>query len=79
MNVIREDPKHQGVLYAGTDLGVYVSVDDGKSWTTIGQNLPTTFVHDLIIHPRDMIMVVATHGRGMYALDVEPIHKSLKK
>lgn len=79
INVIREDPKHQGVLYVGTDMGVYVSTNDGGTWTTIGQNLPTTFVHDLIVHPRDLIMVVATHGRGMYALDVLPIHRSLKK
>ena len=78
INVIREDPVKQGVLYVGTDLGVYVTVDGGENWQTIGQNLPTTFVHDLIIHPRDLILVVATHGRGMYALDVTPIHKSAK-
>lgn len=75
INVIREDPEVPGVLYVGTDLGVYVSTDDGISWSTIGTNLPTTFVHDLIIHPRDLILVIATHGRGMYALDVKPIHE----
>lgn len=74
INVIREDPVHPGILYVGTDLGAYVSLDDGQSWSTIGQNLPTTFVQDLIIHPRDLILVVATHGRGMYALDIKPIH-----
>ncbi|MEC9094060.1 MAG: hypothetical protein VX438_15230, partial [Planctomycetota bacterium] len=76
INVIREDPVHSNILYVGTDLGVYVTLDGGKSWTTIGKNLPTTFVHDLIIHPRDLIMVIATHGRGMYALDVLPIHRN---
>lgn len=78
INVIREDPLVPGVLYVGTDLGVYVSLDDGKSWNTIGQNLPTTFVHDLIIHPRDLILVIATHGRGMYAMDVKPIHAAAR-
>ena len=77
INVVREDPKSPDVLYVGTDIGVYVTVDGGKSWQTIGQNLPSTFVHDLIIHPRDQILVIATHGRGMYALDVLPIQKQV--
>ena len=73
INVIREDPKRPNVLYVGTDLGVYVSVDGGAKWQVLANNLPTTFVHDLIIHPRDDMMVIATHGRGMFALDVRPI------
>lgn len=73
INVVREDPKRPDVLYVGTDLGVYVTVDGGVKWQVLANNLPTTFVHDLIIHPRDDIMVIATHGRGMYALDVRPI------
>jgi photosystem II stability/assembly factor-like uncharacterized protein len=72
VNVVREDPRDADVLYAGTDLGVYVSRDRGSSWNAIGSKLPTTYVHDLIIHPRDEIMVIATHGRGMWALDVKP-------
>ena len=75
INVIREDPKNPQVLYVGTDLGVYVSVDSGASWDVLANNLPTTFVSDLIIHPRDNIMVIATHGRGMYTLDVQPIQQ----
>ncbi len=75
LNVIREDPRNPQVLYVGTDLGVYVSVDGGQSWDVLAHNLPTTFVHDLIIHPRDDIMVIATHGRGMFALDVRPIQE----
>ncbi len=73
INVIREDPKNRNVLYVGTDLGVYVSIDAGNSWDVLPNSLPTTFVADLIIHPRDDVMVIATHGRGMYALDVQPI------
>lgn len=75
VNVIREDPKNKNVLYVGTDLGVYVSINGGKRWCALAGNFPTTFVHDLVIHPRDNIMVAATHGRGMWALDVEPIQQ----
>jgi photosystem II stability/assembly factor-like uncharacterized protein len=75
INVIKEDPKNGNVLYVGTDLGVYVSVDAGREWHVLDNQLPTTFVHDLIVHPRDDMMVIATHGRGMYALDVRPIQK----
>jgi hypothetical protein len=76
INVIREDPKNANVLYVGTDLGVYVSVDGGQKWHVLANQLPTTFVHDLVIHPRDDIMVIATHGRGMYAMDVQSIQKN---
>ena len=75
VNVIREDPVNRNILYVGTDTGVYVTTDGGKAWNTIGTNLPAAYVHDLIIHPRDNVMVIATHGRGMWALDVEPINK----
>lgn len=73
VNVIKEDPKNENIVYVGTDLGVYVSVNRGNTWNVLANNLPTTYVHDLIIHPRDNIMVIATHGRGMFALDVETI------
>ena len=73
INVVREDPANRNILYVGTDLGVYVSINGGKSWHVLANGLPTTFVHDLIIHPRDDIMVIATHGRGVWAMDVRPI------
>lgn len=75
VNVIREDPIKKGILYVGTDIGVYVSTDDGKTWNVLGSNLPSCYVHDLIIHPRDNIVVIATHGRGMWAIDAKPINK----
>lgn len=74
VNVVREDPRRPNILYAGTDVGVYVSIDSGASWHVLGGNLPSTFVHDIAIHPRDKIAVIATHGRGMYALDLEPLY-----
>ena len=75
VNVIREDPKNENVLYVGTDISVYVSIDGGESWQVLSKDLPSTFVHDLIIHPRDDIMVAATEGRGMFAMDVRPIQQ----
>ena len=75
INVIAEDPHKENILYVGTDLGVYLSVDGGVNWHALASDLPTTFVHDLAVHPRDKILVAATHGRGMYALDVELIEK----
>ena len=70
VNVIRENPDRPGVLYAGTDIGVYVSTNAGDSWSVLGNGLPSTFVYDLIVHPRDKILVIATYGRGMWAIDV---------
>ncbi len=74
VNVIREDPFNQNILYAGTDMAVYVSTNGGTSWEVLG-DLPTVYVHDLIIHPRDNILVIATHGRGMWAIDANAVNK----
>jgi photosystem II stability/assembly factor-like uncharacterized protein len=75
VNVVREDPVDRRILYLGTDTGAYVSTDGGGSWTVLGGGLPATYVHDLVVHPRDNIVVVATHGRGMWALDANPVNK----
>ena len=68
-------PIDRSILYVGTDVGVYVTKDAGKTWTVLGGNLPSCFVHDLIIHPRDNVIVIATHGRGMWAMDAESVNK----
>ncbi len=73
VNVVREDPANAKILYAGTDMGVFVTTDGGDKWTVLGGNLPSTFVHDLVIHPRDKMIVIATHGRGMWVLDAVPV------
>jgi len=73
INVVHEDPKVSGLLYVGTDLGVYVSLDDGQSWDVLGAGLPNTFVHDLVVHPRDGVLLAATHGRGVWQLDVKTL------
>ena len=79
VNVIREDPVDRNILYVGTDLGVYISKDRGQSWQVLGGNLPSVYVHDLIIHPRDNVLVIATHGRGMWLLDADPVNDKPKK
>jgi photosystem II stability/assembly factor-like uncharacterized protein len=75
INVIREDPQNENVLYVGTDYGVFVSLNGGESWETLTGDLPTVYVHDLVIHPRDNIAIIATHGRGFWALDVRLVRK----
>ncbi|MEM7205677.1 MAG: hypothetical protein AAF628_35820 [Planctomycetota bacterium] len=70
INVVREDPRDPRVLYVGTDLGVYVTLDGGGAWRVLGGELPTAFVHDLVVHPRDQVLVAATHGRGVWTLDL---------
>jgi photosystem II stability/assembly factor-like uncharacterized protein len=65
--VIREDPVRQGLLFAGTERGVWVSFDDGASWQRLQRNLPPVPIHDLVVKNGDV--VVASHGRGFWILD----------
>jgi photosystem II stability/assembly factor-like uncharacterized protein len=64
---IREDPKRKGLLYAGTETGVFVSYDNGANWESLQLDLPTVPVHDLVIKGDDLVL--ATHGRGFWVLD----------
>jgi photosystem II stability/assembly factor-like uncharacterized protein len=66
-NAVREDPKKKGLLYAATEKGVWVSLDDGNSWQSLQLNLPASSVRDLIVKDDDI--AVATHGRGFWILD----------
>jgi photosystem II stability/assembly factor-like uncharacterized protein len=65
--VIREDPKRKGMLYAGTEKGIYISFNDGESWQSLQLNLPVVPIHDLVI--QDNSLVAATHGRSFWVLD----------
>jgi len=67
VHAVREDPKVKGLLYAGTELGVFFSADDGAHWRALQLNLPTTPVHDLVVKDNDL--VAATHGRSFWILD----------
>jgi photosystem II stability/assembly factor-like uncharacterized protein len=73
INMIREDPVSPNVLYAANDFGVYVTTNGGSRWEVLGGNLPSVAVMDFIVHPRDRMLVIGTHGRGVYAIDVSKI------
>jgi hypothetical protein len=67
VHAVREDTARKGLLFAGTEKGVYVSFDDGANWHPLQLNLPMTPIHDLIVHANDL--AVATHGRSFWVLD----------
>ena len=74
VSVVRADPVRAGLLYAGTDLGVFVSLDDGTHWQSLQRNLPTAWVRDLLVHGNDLI--AATQGRAIWILDdVSPLRQ----
>ena len=76
--VIREDPMKKGLLYAGTETGMYVSFDDGKNWQSFQLNLPIVPVTDLVVKENDL--VVATQGRSFWILDdLTPLHQLTNK
>lgn len=78
LNVIREDPVDPSVLYVGTDGSVYISKTGGRRWDVLG-DLPFAYVHDLQVHPRDNMIIIATHGRGIFVLDANPLNGGVKK
>lgn len=71
--VVREDPNKAGLLYAGTETGVYVSFNAGDDWQPLQLNLPATPITDLAVHKRDKDLVVATQGRSFWVLDDLPV------
>jgi photosystem II stability/assembly factor-like uncharacterized protein len=74
-NVIKQDPKKEGLLFVGTDRGVYVTTNDGAEWHVLGKSLPTVYVHDLVIQTKEDFLVIATHGRGCYVIDVRDLRQ----
>jgi photosystem II stability/assembly factor-like uncharacterized protein len=73
INMIREDPVSASVLYTCNDFGVYVTTNGGQKWDVLGGNLPSVNVMDFVVHPRDRVLVAATHGRGVWVIDVSGI------
>ena len=69
VHIVIEDPKAANLLYAGTELGVFVSFDAGTSWTDLRLGLPRLSVMDIKVHPRDDDLVIGTHARGFFVLD----------
>jgi hypothetical protein len=75
VKVIREDPGNPSLLFAGTEFGLFASLDRGGRWTKVGE-LPTVAVDDIVVHPRDRDLVIATHGRSLYVLDdIRPLEQ----
>ncbi|HET8647716.1 MAG TPA: hypothetical protein VFO85_19615, partial [Vicinamibacteria bacterium] len=75
VNVVREDPKAQHLLYVGTDHGAFVSLDRGQGWVPLTGGLPRVAVHDLQVHPREGDLVLGTHGRSVFLAEAAPLRK----
>lgn len=75
VHVIRQDPSNPNLLFVGTDVGVYVSLNKGQSWQRFMTGLPTVPVNDLKIHPRDKELIAATHGRSIWVVDIAPLQQ----
>jgi photosystem II stability/assembly factor-like uncharacterized protein len=73
VNVIKEDPANENLLYIGTDNGLYVSFDKGTKWNRFSKNFPNVAVHDLVIQPTAKHLIVGTHGRSLYKADIAPL------
>ena len=77
--MIREDPNYKGLLFVGTEIGVFVSFNDGGNWQPLQGNLPLSPIHDLQIHKTERDLCVATHGRSFWILDnLEPVYALMK-
>ena len=77
VRVVREDPDQKGLLYAGTEFGLFVSFDEGKAWQSLQQNLPIVPITDLRVHQKDLVL--STQGRSFWILDdISPLHQLQK-
>ena len=76
VQVIREDPRNRNLLYVGTEFGLFLSLDAGKTWSRMRGGFPTVRTDDILVHPRDGDLIVATHGRGVWiADDITPLQQ----
>lgn len=75
VNVIKEDPKKENVLYLGTDNGLYVSFNQGSTWEAFSNGLPNVAVHDLVIQPKAKHLLVGTHGRSLYKANITSLQE----
>jgi photosystem II stability/assembly factor-like uncharacterized protein len=67
--IVKQDLVKPNLLFAGTEFGLFISIDDGQNWARFKENLPAVAVHDIAIHPQTNDVVLATHGRGVYVID----------
>jgi photosystem II stability/assembly factor-like uncharacterized protein len=75
VHVIRESNKNKDLLFVGTEFGLFVSVNGGEIWQRFHAGLPTVAVHDLVIHPRERDLVIGTHGRSIWIVDIGPLEQ----
>jgi hypothetical protein len=76
VQVVREDPKNRDLLYVGTEFGLFISLDGGRSWERFMNNYPTVRTDDILVHPRDGDLIVASHGRSIWvADDITPLQQ----
>ncbi len=74
--IVREDRVNPNLLYAGTEFGLYISVDGGKKWSRLENNVPKVAVHDIVVHPKEDALVLATHGRALMIIDdISPLRQ----
>ncbi len=79
VHVLRESSRNKDLLFVGTEFGLFVSRNGGASWQRIKNGLPTVAVHDLVIHPRDRDLVIGTHGRSIYVMNIAPLEEMSAK
>mgnify|MGYP005750532043 CR=1 FL=1 len=77
-NIIVEDPKFPNLLYLGTDHGLYISLDEGKNWNLFQGSIPNVAIYDMVIQERENHLVIGTHGRSVYVVDLKQIHEWAK-
>lgn len=75
VNVIKEDPANENILYLGTDNGAYVSFNQGQSWEAFSKGLPNVAVHDMAVQPDAKHLLLGTHGRSIYKTDIAPLQQ----
>ncbi|MEO7363052.1 MAG: hypothetical protein ABI120_22150, partial [Gemmatimonadaceae bacterium] len=76
LHVIREDNRNRDLLFVGSSIGVYASLDRGRTWSKFMSGMPSVPVYDLQIHPRDRELIAATHGRGIWIVDIAPLQQA---
>ncbi|MGB3606084.1 VPS10 domain-containing protein [Psychroserpens sp.] len=73
VNVIKEDPENENVLYLGTDNGAYVSFNQGQTWEIFRKGLPNVAIHDIVVQPKAKHLLLGTHGRSIYKTNIAPL------
>lgn len=75
VNVIKEDPENENLLYLGTDNGLYVSFNKGEKWEAFSKGLPNVAVHDLVIQEKEKDLIIGTHGRSIYTANISALQE----